>query len=200
MNKIKYLTSLCILSLIVSGCAEKELPKFSDTNESVMQSSVYQKEDLEIYIPIEYINIPDLHNDIYTDPTELRRKCANKVIFDTKEFENYTIELVGNTVMRDTSIDSNIIFSYYLDIRLNYYDEKKDQTPAYANSVNMGQGAYKLVADKLDKYITLYEMHTSSGIYPLIIFQYFNESSIGETTFYSIIDEQLFFFIIHLMK
>lgn len=142
------------------------------------------------YPLIENVTLPDIHNDIYQEQDKIRQNCIEAAVLDTEQVGDLTVELLGRYVMKDTAADPEAIFAYYLDIRLCDGNTEYDSQPAFANSVNTGQGAYRIKADDIDNYLQLYKM----GEHPLIVFNYYDADGGSETTFYTVTEDELFFF------
>lgn len=185
-KKIKTcLLPVCISAVLLCGCSQTENAETNAVTEKAVQTTAESS-----YPLIENVTLPDIHNDIYEEQDKIRQNCIEAAILDSEQVDDFTVELLGRYVMKDTAADPEAIFSYYLDIRLCKNGIEYDSLPAFANSVNTGQGAYCIKTDDINNYLQLYKM----GSEPLIVFNYYNSDGGSETTFYTVLEDKLFCF------
>lgn len=114
--------------------------------------------------------IPDLSLASDLEPDMFSSQCMEEVDFESETKAGRKFTLVGFQVFADTQKNPDAVYANYLSVELDYggYIARE---PAFAESVNSGQAPYELDMNRLDDYLTVYDMDG----YPLAVFTYGNE-------------------------
>lgn len=123
------------------------------------------------------LKIPDMSNAGGLEPDMFRYQCMEEVNFESETGAGRKFTLVGFHVFADRSKNPDAVYAYDLCIELDCggYIARE---PAFAESVSSGQAPWELDMNRLDEYLTVYDM----GEYPLAVFTYGNEM-----TFYTVV-------------
>lgn len=121
--------------------------------------------------------IPDMSNAGGLEPDMFRYQCMEEVDFESETKAGRKFTLVGVQVFADSSKNPDAVYAYDLCIELDCGGYIA-RDPAFAESVSGGQAPWELDLNRLDEYLTVYDM----GEYPLAVFTYGNEM-----TFYTVV-------------
>lgn len=114
--------------------------------------------------------IPDMSHASDLEPELFRSRCMEEVDFESETKAGRKFTLVGFRVFADTEKNPDAVYAYNMSVELDYggYIARE---PAFAESVNSGQAPWELDMNRLDDYLTVYDMDG----YPLAVFTYGNE-------------------------
>ena len=114
--------------------------------------------------------IPDMSHADGLEPDMFRSQCMEVVNFESETKAGRKFTLVGFRVFADRSKNPDAVYAYDLCIELDCGGYMA-RGPAFAETVNSGQAPWELDINRLDEYLTVYDM----GGYPLAAFTYGNE-------------------------
>lgn len=114
--------------------------------------------------------IPDMSNADGLEPDIFRSQCMEEVNFESETKAGRKFTLVGVRVFADTEKNPDAVYACDLCIELDCGGYIA-RDPAFAESVSGGQAPWELDINRLDEYLTVYDM----GGYPLAAFAYGNE-------------------------
>ncbi|MDE5577838.1 MAG: hypothetical protein K2J11_10675 [Oscillospiraceae bacterium] len=121
-------------------------------------------------VSIGSLKIPDMSNAGGLEPDMFRSQCMEEVNFESETKAGRKFSLVGFRVFADTEKNPDAVYAYDLCIELDCGGYIA-RDPAFAESVSGGQAPWELDLNRLDEYLTVYDM----GEYPLAVFTYGNE-------------------------
>lgn len=121
-------------------------------------------------VSIGSLKIPDMSNSGSLEPDMFRSQCMEEVDFESETKAGRKFTLVGVRVFADTEKNPDAVYAYDLCIELDCGGYIA-RDPAFAESVSGGQAPWELDINRLDEYLTVYDM----GEYPLAVFTYGNE-------------------------
>ncbi|MDE6746745.1 MAG: hypothetical protein K2J72_08920, partial [Oscillospiraceae bacterium] len=121
-------------------------------------------------VSIGSLKIPDMSHAGGLEPDMFRYQCMEEVNFESETGAGRKFTLVGVRVFADTEKNPDAVYAYDLCIELDCGGYIA-RNPAFAESVSSGQAPWELDLNRLDEYLTVYDM----GEYPLAVFTYGNE-------------------------
>lgn len=128
-------------------------------------------------VSIGSLKIPDMSNAGGLEPDMFRYQCMEEVNIESETGAGRKFTLVGVRVFADTEKNPDAVYAYDLCIELDCGGYMARDL-VFAESVSSGQAPWELDINRLDEYLTVYDM----GEYPLAVFTYGNEM-----TFYTAI-------------
>lgn len=163
-----------------------ENPEISEQRFDIFPAAPFE---LAEYVPYEECELADV--EVSTMALENREKCAEKVLFDSKDAGGYKVHLLGKTVhtnsVKNSDPDAVLMFSVHLGISKD--GKELDMDGTHTSSVSSGMGEYTLYKSRLREYVRVFEMTE----YPLIVFGYIDENGQNEVTFFTIKKDKLYF-------
>lgn len=168
MKKISLIIISALLLLSACGKGDGSASLESDIGLTDVTPATSDSTDEIEYILYSETNIPFA----ISDGELLTRDNKAAVIFSKNTYKDYVIRLQSISVSR-TNHDE---FCHALDLDIAVYDIAEtsllSRDKAYAVSSGSSQAGSTISGDRLDKYITVFEMVQDGKSYPLVMFLY----------------------------